>query len=135
MSHPEDLLSAFLDGESNASERTAVSEHLASCVACSAELTALEKARLAVRSLPFFALPPGVLPEADVVPIATPLMRRAWVWASSAAAAVVMVAGIALTSGAEPASNIDLDALAERHTARVVVQPGIATIRSLTGGR
>ena len=135
MSHPEELLSAFLDGEINAAERIAVSEHLASCDACSVELTALEEARLAVRSLPFLELPLGVLPEADVVPIPTPLMSRAWVWVSSAAAALVIVGGIALTSGAEPASNIDLDALAERHTARVVVQPGIATIRSLTGGR
>jgi hypothetical protein len=57
--HPDDALSALLDGQLDASEAEAVQAHLVACAACTAELEAQRDTRAAVRSLPAVEPPPG----------------------------------------------------------------------------
>ena len=81
-----------------------------------------------MRALPRVDPPPGLLPEAP----AMPLRRRRWVWVAPAAAAAVALA-VALALGGEARPRLDLEDLAERHTVRQEVDPGIATFRSPGG--
>ncbi len=124
MIHPRELLSAHLDGELTGSERAAVERHVAECEDCAHEVNALSSVRKALRSLP--QLEPPV-----------PLLRpRSWLiirWGAAAAAATLVVA-LAVAPGSDPAV-LDLDMMADRHTARLVVDPGISTIRGPVGGR
>lgn len=95
---PEDLLSAYLDGELTAPQRAAVEARIATSTSWSRSRREIGDVRDAVRALPVPLAPPGfweaVLVEVDPV---TPLRRRrvprplGWV-AGSAAAAVVAVA-------------------------------------------
>ena len=62
MSHcPGDALSALVDGELAPAEEAAARAHLATCAECRAELAALERMRLLVRSLPQLDLPAVVV--------------------------------------------------------------------------
>ena len=77
--HPEELLSAYLDGELTADERASVEEHLASCAPCRAELEEERDIRTAVRSLapvdPPFGFYERILREGPADP-AQPKKRR-----------------------------------------------------------
>jgi anti-sigma factor RsiW len=96
MTHPGDLLSAWLDGETTPEEAVAVETHLAGCAACRSEVDDLHLARSAVRSLPWLELPD------DVVGRVVPLSRRRRVVFTAAAAAVVAgILGIASVLGAD----------------------------------
>jgi anti-sigma factor RsiW len=131
MKHPEDLLSALVDGELTATERHAVTEHLETCPTCRAELTEITIARDTVRDLPMIDPPPGLIPES--APARRRLLRPVWAWAAAGAAALALVIGLATGPGvSEP--EVDLETLANRHTARLVVQPGIQTVRAPAGG-
>ncbi|MCU1374828.1 MAG: hypothetical protein JWO68_2114, partial [Actinomycetia bacterium] len=57
--HPDDALSALLDGQLEADEAAAVQAHLVACSACTAELEAQRETRAAVRSLPAVEPPSG----------------------------------------------------------------------------
>ncbi len=130
MKHPEDLLSALVDDELAATERHAVTEHLETCAQCRAELTAITIARDAVRELPLLDPPAGLAPRPGTA--GRRLLRPVWAWAAAGAAALALVIGLAAGPGvSEP--EVDLDTLANRHTARLVVQPGI-TVRAPAGG-
>ncbi len=50
--HPEEQLSAYLDGELNARQANAVERHLAGCVACSALLEELRSAKSMLAAMP-----------------------------------------------------------------------------------
>lgn len=129
MSHPDELLSAYLDGELAVPERGAVSTHLAACPLCRDELEALAAVRRSVRGLPVLDLPPGVAREP-----APPARRRMPVlaWAASVAAVAALVLGV-LAAGTSPEPAFDLSTLVDRHTARVVVDPGLSTVRGPVG--
>jgi len=132
MTHPGDLLSAYLDGELTAGRRGEVDAHLAGCAACRAELDATAAARTAVRSLPVLEPPAHLLPEA-AEPAAVrgrPRWRLAW----AAAAVVAVLTGIGLITGGDAAPVFDLDTLNERHTVRLVADPGISAVRNPVGG-
>ncbi|HEY1279770.1 MAG TPA: zf-HC2 domain-containing protein [Acidimicrobiales bacterium] len=77
--HPEELLSAYLDGEVTADERAYVEEHLTTCSTCRAEFEEERDVRAAVRSLPPVDPPFGfferVLREGPTDP-AEPKKRR-----------------------------------------------------------
>ena len=127
MNHPGDLLSAYLDGEVSASERAGIDEHLAVCPPCRGELEDLAGARAAVRSLPMLEPPAGILPE-PAEPVVRRLFGRRLAWAAAAVMAGVL--GVGLLTGGSSAPPLDLDTLGDQHTARLVVDPGIATIRA-----
>lgn len=131
MTHPGDLLSAYLDGEVTRSERVSIDEHLSRCFTCRCELEGLASARSAVRGLPVLDLPPFVIGVPR--PAGVHRTGRVVAWAASAAAAAAIAVG-ALAGGGSAAPAFDLDALVDRHTARVVVDPGIATVRGPAGG-
>ncbi len=128
MSHLDDLLSALLDGELTHDERihVHVSAHLGTCETCRHELSDLAVARTAVRGLPMLEPPFSVFPDAEVLPLRR--FRRPMALASAGAAALALVVGLAV-SGDGTAPAVDLDTFAEQHTARVVADPGFATIR------
>jgi len=99
VTHPDELLSAHLDGELGEVERRRVASHLVECERCRTEISDLARARAAVRALPLLELPTEV---AHLVGIAEvkPLRRRptTWVGAAAAAAAAVFVAAAAITT-------------------------------------
>ncbi len=61
MKHPEDRISAFLDGELPESERASVASHLAGCPACRAKVDDSKDLSLSLSSLPRRPLPPGFM--------------------------------------------------------------------------
>lgn len=95
MTHPGDLLSAYLDDELNDEERVAVAAHLQDCGDCRDELTAVQSAAVAIRSLPALDAPPGLVPAP-----AAWKRRRRWqtlgVAAAGAAAIATLVVGVAV---------------------------------------
>ena len=102
MSHSADLLSAYLDDELTADERTQVAEHLAVCGECRDELSFVQSAAVAVRSLPALEPPPGLIPK-----VAPWRRRRRWQALGTATAGVaalaVLVVGVAVIgSDSEP---------------------------------
>jgi predicted anti-sigma-YlaC factor YlaD len=131
VSHPGDLLSAYLDGEITAAVRAQIDAHLQSCGACRDEVAGLARARAAVRSLPMLD-PPPVAAVATADPSARWWSRRTVAWAAAAAMAAVL--GVGVLTGGSDAPPLDLDTLADHHSARMVVDPGIATIRAPAGG-
>lgn len=121
MSHLDDLVSAWLDGELVGTERDDADRHLAGCDRCRDELAAIAAARRRVRGLPSLALPPGM------IPVPAPRRRSAPAWAVAVALAVLAV-GLAVGPG-EPGTAFRIEQLSEQHTARVVGDPGVATFR------
>lgn len=123
MTHPSDLMSAFLDGEIGPDDHAIVAAHIDGCSTCRADLDSLARVRDWIRGLPF-AEPP--------VPLVPTLRRTSrWSWAAASAAAVALAIGLVVPSPPEP---LDLDLLAGQHTARVGLAPGLSTIRGQTGG-
>ncbi len=131
MTHPGELLSAFLDGEIDHSERAAVTEHLAVCEACRWELDGLAHARAALRALPMLDAPLGLVGDEPAGQVRR-FPTRPLAWAAAAMAAGLLAVG--MVTGGEQAPVFDLDTLSEHHAARVVVDPGIVTIRATVGG-
>jgi anti-sigma factor RsiW len=121
MKHPGDLLSAYVDGEASAAERRMIDEHIGECAGCRADLA---EVRGLVQSLALLEMP-----KTDTASgIARRLLRPALAWAFSGLAVAALALGLAFAPG-ESESTFDLDALRDQHTARLVVDPGISTVR------
>ncbi|MGB7861377.1 MAG: zf-HC2 domain-containing protein [Acidimicrobiia bacterium] len=120
MTHPSELISAYLDGELHGGELSKLLNHLANCGRCSAEMEDLQRVRAAVRSLPVLELPEGIIPEADRVVV--PLRRNRGFWAGAAAAAIALVIAVAALVTPPPAS-VSVDDLSSRFGARVSLDP------------
>jgi anti-sigma factor RsiW len=120
MSHPSELISAYLDGEVHGSELTRLVDHLSGCGRCSAEMEELQRIRTAVRSLPVLDLPEGLVTEAD--PVVVPLRRHRGMWAGVAAAVVVAVIAVASILTPPPGS-VTIDELNSRFGARASLDP------------
>jgi hypothetical protein len=88
--HPHDLLAEYVDGELSADARATVEAHLASCPACTEEVSLAQEARAAVRSLPEVPAPAGV---SLAVRRRARRPPRAGRWVAAAAAAVVVGVG------------------------------------------
>jgi anti-sigma factor RsiW len=135
MSHLGDALSGYLDDEVGVAERTRIEEHLEGCEACRDDLAGLASARSAVRGLPMLELPPDLLAGR----LGWRRRRRGlwfrpvWAWAVSAAAVFALAAGLLIAPG-QADSAFDLGNLIDRHVARVVVDPGVSTIRGPVSG-
>jgi anti-sigma factor RsiW len=125
MSHPGELLSAYLDGELTPAERRAVHVHLAECEECRIDLGDLDAARTAVRALPLLDPPVPV-----VVAIGeAPAHRRRRAGVVIAAAAAVLVVGVVLMRDAPAEPAVDFASVMEQHSARVSVEPGVPAFR------
>lgn len=120
MTHPSELIGAYLDGELHGSELNDLLAHLSSCGKCSAEVTEIQQVRTAVRSLPIIDLPEGLVPEAD--PVVVPLHRNKGIWAGVAAAVVIAVIAIAALVTPPPGS-VSVDDLNSRFGARASLDP------------
>lgn len=120
MTHPFELISAYLDGELTAKEQIQLLKHLGTCGKCSAELNEMQHVRAAVRSLPIIELPPGLIPEADPVVVPLRQNRGVWVGAAAAIAAVVIAVAAIVTP---PPITVSVDDLSSRFGARVSLDP------------
>lgn len=119
--HLGDMLSAYLDGELSTAELQQVSDHVVGCEQCRAELHDLDRARIAVRSLP------GVdTDQLEVVPMATGSRRRRIAVAGSIGVAAAVALFIAVNGGSEPAPSFSLEDLNSHHIARASAEPGFA---------
>jgi anti-sigma factor RsiW len=122
--HPGDLLSAYADGEASAAERRMIDDHIAGCAGCRGDLTDLAEVRGMVRSLPMLEMPQTGIASG----FARRFSRPALAWAFSGLAVAALALGLVFAPG-ESESTFDLDALRDQHTARLVVDPGISTVR------
>jgi hypothetical protein len=123
--HPEELLSALLDGELTAEDAELVQAHIVGCPACTAELDEVRHVRSAVRSLTAVEPPAGFLESllevdepypANVIPLRA---RRAAIAnaAAAVAAGLLILAGI----GESHASTVspEVTGSVERHAATI----------------
>jgi anti-sigma factor RsiW len=115
LTHPGDLLSAYVDSELPAAERAEVESHLAACSGCQAELAAISYSRNAVR-----ALPVETEPE-DVAVLPSSRWRRRWV-PTAAAAVMALIVGIAVANPQE--TPLPLEQVVDQHSARASLDPG-----------
>ena len=97
--HPEDQLSALLDGELAPGEAVAVRQHLAGCEPCRDELEAVAAVRVALRDMPAVPAPPGFIARA--VDRRRRDSRRGAVLVLAAAALAVVV-GLVAAGDADP---------------------------------
>jgi anti-sigma factor RsiW len=126
MTHPGDLLSAYLDQQLADSERSAVDAHLAECPACHIELTAVRESRQLVRSLPLLEPPSGVFDlTAEVIPLRRGRVRRM----VAAAAVSALIVGVGFSLSADRAVPLPLDAVVEQHVARASVDRGFNVLQ------
>lgn len=120
MSHPSELISAYLDGELHGAELSGLIDHLGGCGRCSAELEEVQRVRSAVRSLPVLELPEGIVPEADRVVV--PLRKNKGIWVGAAAAVVALVIAVAALVTPPPGS-VSVNDLNSRFGARASLDP------------
>lgn len=119
--HLGELLSAYLDGELSAAEQRRVSDHIVSCARCRGELHDLDRARIAIRSLP--GVDTGQLDQVPALP--SPRRSRLAVAGSIGIAAAVALF-VALSLGGQPEPAFSLDDLGNHHIARASAEPGFA---------
>lgn len=134
IAHPDEALSALLDGELDAAASRAVLDHVTSCPACAEELHWVRAARWSLRSLPAVEPPAGLFDPA-VVPLAA--RRRAKIGAGQVAASVA--AGVALfalaVTGAGPGPyQPAMDVAVGRHVASLSALAA-GGLGSIDGGR
>lgn len=122
MTHPTEMISAYLDGELSLEERSGFLEHLSSCGMCSAEVGEVQRVRSAVRSLPVVELPEGVLVGLDVGAEMIPLHRHRGVWIGAAAAVIALVIAVAALV-TPPPDSVSVDELSSRFGARASLDP------------
>ena len=120
MTHPTELISAYLDGELSRDEVSQLLGHMGSCGKCVADMEALQKVRTSVRSLPMIELPPGLLGDAE--PVVVPLRRNRGLWVGAAAAGVAVVIAVATMLTPQP-TQLSVDDLNSRFGARVSLDP------------
>lgn len=120
MIHPDELISAYLDGELTRPEVDQLFSHLSGCGRCAAEMQALQAVRSAVRSLPLLELPLGLVPEAEAEVV--PLRRNRGFLVGAAAAVIAVVIAIAALVTPSPAA-VSIEELNSRYGARASLDP------------
>ena len=128
MKHSTEMISAYLDGELTREEVERLSEHLAQCGRCAGEMEEVQRIRSAVRSLPLLELPPGLVPEADVIEV--PLHRNRGFRVAAAAAAAAIIIAIAAIFTPEPVT-VSADDLASRFAARASLDPAFGPAKAV----
>lgn len=120
MTHPGELISAYLDGELGRAEIDQLRAHLDTCGRCAREFQDIQSVRAAVRSLPLLELPAGLVPEAEAEVV--PLRRNRGFLVGAAAAIIAVVIAIAAAVAPSTAS-ISLQELNSRYGARASLDP------------
>lgn len=133
--HPDEELSALLDGELTEQAAAEVNAHVVACSDCSAELAAVRLARASVRSLPAVEPPAGFiegllaghLPDdedgaepATVLPFRS---RRAVLGHAAAAVAAGLL--LVVSTGGDPATAVapEVNGVVERHASSIAAVP------------
>jgi anti-sigma factor RsiW len=131
LTHPDELLSAYLDGQTPTSEVDRVERHLDQCLRCRRTLRELGSARSAVRSLPLLPMPAGLVGAEDTLDQSP--RRRPAMWAGAAAAAVAAIIAVAtiVTSPPEP---LDIGHVSLQFDARSSFDAGIAPLKVVLPG-
>lgn len=130
MSHLDELLSVYLDGETTPAESKRVRRHLVECERCRRQLTELNHARSAMRSLPTLELPAFLL--VDDRPVRPLVHRRSvWVGAAAAVAAAVITVATVVTSPPEPLS---LSEVSRQIGARASLDAGTSSLKLIAPG-
>lgn len=122
--HPitEAALSAYVDGELSAGERSRVERHLDGCATCRETLAGLRAVRSALQALPRATAPRSfALRQADVRPRAA--ARSAGWFASPALAGVAMVALVSFFSLVSVDLIVQSGGTADKSNTGAVVQP------------
>lgn len=122
MTHPSELISAYLDGEVSPAEKSELVSHLSSCGRCAAEMEEIQRVRAAIRSLPVLELPAEIFAEIGSDADVAPLQRNRGVWVGAAAAVVALVIAVAALV-TPPPSSVSVDELSSRFGARVSLDP------------
>ncbi len=124
--HLGDRLSAYLDGELVTMEHRRVTRHVVDCSDCRIALQELDRARIAVRSLP--GVDTTMTGETPAIAAVPPRSHRKRFVAGGigAAAAAALLVGLVVGGGDEPAFS--LDDLSTRHVARASAEPGFAVL-------
>ena len=126
MTHPGDLLSAFLDAELADGDRSDVQAHLEGCAPCRSELEAVREGRRLLQDLPALSPPSGALElPAEVVPLRPGRTRRM----VAAAAVSALIVGVGFGVAADRAVPLPLDEVVEQHVARASVDPGFNVLQ------
>ncbi|HLT96585.1 MAG TPA: zf-HC2 domain-containing protein [Acidimicrobiia bacterium] len=129
MTHLDEVLSAYLDGEATPDEVRRVDRHTSECLQCRRRLRAISDARAAVRSLPTLELPLGLVPVAETAP--GKRRRVVWMGAAAAALAGLVTAAAIFTPAPEP---IDLSDLSRQVGARAALDPGSGPLKIVLPG-
>ncbi len=122
MTHPSELISAYLDGELTARERSDLAQHMSTCGRCAADLEGLQRVRAAVRALPVLEVPEDIYESYSEGAAVAPIHRNRGIWVGAAAAMIALVIAIAALV-TPPASSITIDELSSRFGARVSLDP------------
>lgn len=122
MTHPSELMSAYLDGELTVAERGELAHHVSTCGRCAAELHDLQRVRAAVRALPVLEMPADIYASLGEDAEVVPLHRNRGLWVGAAAAMVALVIAVAALV-TPPATSVTIDELSSRFGARVSLDP------------
>lgn len=122
MTHPSELISAYLDGELTVVERGELANHISRCGRCAAELQDLQRVRAAVRALPVLEMPADIYASISGDAEVVPLHRNRGLWVGAAAAMVALVIAVAALV-TPPAASVTVDELSSRFGARVSLDP------------
>ena len=132
--HQGDRLSAYLDGELPSTDMQLVTVHLMACDQCRTDLQELDRARIAIRSLPGIEPPEFVAFRRDMEAARRRIRLNRWaVVTASVAAAFLLLAGLA-SQQETPEPTITLDQLENSHIARASVQPGFSVFPAVSEG-
>lgn len=127
MTHLDELLSVYLDGETTPAESRRVNLHTASCHRCRSRLQELHSVRSALRGLPMLEMPANLHPV-DIKPDrSAPVVRRRSVWVGAAAA---VAAGFVVISAlfASPPPALEVADVSRQLGARVALDSGISSV-------
>ena len=132
--HQGDRLSAYLDGELPSQDLQLVTAHLMTCERCRTDLQELDRARIAVRSLPGIEPPEFVAFRRDMEAARRRIRLNRWaVVTASVAAAFLLLVGLG-SQQETPEPTITLDQLESSHIARASVQPGFSVFPAVSEG-
>lgn len=131
MKHPDELLSAYLDGETTPAESAGIGRHLGGCHRCRRQLEELNLARAALRSLPTLELPLTLV--ASPSRAEPPMRKRPSVWVGAAAAVAAAVIAVA-TVATPPREPLSLTDVSRQLGARASLDVGSSPLKLVVGG-